>query len=119
MKIILIVIVILVILHSLKMLKKHVFKRNKKLLRFKDKFLSTKSSIDKIFERNNEKIFLNPEINIIIGIYDDENEISQKANIHRARLAKFKRSKLNGEYIYLDNKKRLFKYVNNEKIFLD
>ena len=89
-----------------------------KLLNFKKKFLSKESNIEKIYSRNNERVALDPEININIGIYDNEENISTKVHIHRARLSKFKRSKLNGELIYMDSNEKIFKYVEGEKFFL-
>ena len=85
--------------------------KNKKLLKFKKKLLSKESNIEKIFSRDDEKTSSDPDININIGIYDNEDNISRKSNIHRARLSKFMRSKLNGENIFVDQDKKIFKYV--------
>ena len=69
--------------------------KNLKLDKFKNKLQSTQTNIDRIFLREEEKTFSNPNININIEIYDKEDNINRKSNIHRARLSKFKKSKLN------------------------
>ena len=92
--------------------------KNKNLLKFKNKFLSKESNIDKIFSRDDEKTSADPDININIGIYDNEDNISRKSNIHRARLSKFKKSKLNGEIIFVDQDQKIFKYINGKKKYI-
>ena len=92
--------------------------KNKNLIKFKNKLLSKESNIDKIFSRDDEKTFSDPDININIGFYDNENNISRKSNIHRARLSKFKKSKLNGEIIFVDNDLKIFKYINGKKKYI-
>ena len=100
--------------------KKIRFKKqqNIKLNKFKNKLQSTQSNIERIFLREEEKTFSNPNININIGIDDDENTISRKLNIHRARLSKFKNSKLNGEMIFQDDEQRIYKFNNDKKVYL-
>tara|TARA_B100000073_G_C23736163_1_gene572229 strand:- start:404 stop:760 length:357 start_codon:yes stop_codon:yes gene_type:complete len=93
--------------------------KNKKLLNFKNSFKNKLNPIEKIYLRNEERATLNPEMNLDIGIYDSEKEISTKVNIHRARLAKFKKSKLNGELIFKNNDGKLYKLVDGMKLFLD
>ncbi len=92
--------------------------RNKKIYKFKNKLQSKEKHIERIFLRNDEKTSLNPNINIKIGIYENEDNIKIKSNIHRARLSKYKKSKLNGEMIYVDDKQKIFKYNNGIKIYL-
>ena len=75
-------------------------------------------TISKIFIREEEKTFSNPNININIGIYDHEDNINRKSNIHRARLSKFKKSKLNGEMIFQDEEQRIYKFNNGKKVYL-
>ena len=45
--------------------------KNLKLEKFKNKLQSTQTNIDRIFLREEEKIFSNPNINIYIGVYDN------------------------------------------------
>ena len=92
--------------------------KNLKLDKFKNKLQSTQTNIERIFLREEEKTFSNPNINIYIGAYDNEENINRKSNIHRARLSKFKKSKLNGEMIFKDDEERIYKIFNSEKIFL-
>ena len=93
-------------------------KKNRNLLKFKNKLLSKESNIEKIFSRDDEKTSSDPDININIGIYDNEDNISRKSNIHRARLSKFKKSKLNGEIIFVDQDQKIFKYINGKKKYI-
>ena len=91
---------------------------NLKLNKFKNKLQSTQSNIDRIFFREEEKTFSNPNININIGDFDNEENINRKSNIHRARLSKFKKSKLNGEMIFQDEGQRIYKFNNGKKVYL-
>ena len=92
--------------------------KNLKLNKFKNKLQSTQTNIERIFLRDDEKTFSNPNINISIGISDSENNINKKSNIHRARLSKFKKSKLNGEMIFQDDKQRIYTVKEGKKIYL-
>ena len=92
--------------------------KNLKLDKFKNKHQSTQTNIEKIFLRDEEKTFSNPNINIYIGSYDNEENINRKSNIHRARLSKFKKSKLNGEMIFQDDEQRIYKFNDGKKIYL-
>ena len=92
--------------------------KNLKLDKFKNKLQSTQTNIERVFLREEEKTFSNPNINIYIGIYDNEENINRKSNIHRARLSKFKKSKLNGEMIFQDDEQRIYKFNNGKKVYL-
>ena len=92
--------------------------KNLKLDKFKNKHLSTQTNIERIFLREEEKTFSNPNMNIYIGSYDNEENINRKSNIHRARLSKFKKSKLNGEMIFQDDEQRIYKFNNGKKVYL-
>ena len=92
--------------------------KNLKLDKFKNKLQSQQTNIERIFLREEEKTFSNPDINIYIGIYDNEENINRKSNIHRARLSKFKKSKLNGEMIFQDDEQRIYKFNNGKKVYL-
>ena len=100
--------------------KKFKYKKpkNSKLNKFKNKLQSTQTNIERIFLREEEKTFSNPNINIYIGGYDNEENINRKSNIHRARLSKFKKSKLNGEMIFQDDGQRIYKFINGKKVYL-
>ena len=92
--------------------------KNLKLDKFKNKLQSTQTNIDRMFLREEEKTFSNPYINIYIGVYDNEENINRKSNIHRARLSKFKKSKLNGEMIFQDDEQRIYKFNDGKKVYL-
>ena len=92
--------------------------KNIKLNKFKNKLQSTQSNIERIFLREEEKVFSNPNINICIGIKDTEDSIKRKLNIHRARLSKFKESKLNGEMIFQDDSQKIYKFINGKRLYL-
>ena len=92
--------------------------KNLKLDKFKNKHQSTQTNIERIFLREEEKTFSNPNINIYIGNYDNENNINRKSNIHRARLSKFKKSRLNGVMIFQDEEQRIYKINNGKKVYL-
>ena len=91
---------------------------NLKLDKFKKKHQSTQTNIERIFLREEEKTFSNPNINIYIGSYDNEDNINRKSNIHRARLSKFKKSRLNDEMIFQDEEQRIYKIKNGKKVYL-
>ena len=104
---------------SFKKFKKTMSKKNQKLLKFKKKLISKESKIEKIFFRQDEKTTLDPNINIQININDNEDNTIRKINIHRARLAKHKKSKLNGETLFVDSEKNIYKFVDGKKIIID
>ena len=112
---ILFALIVVLLISNIINLKKN---KNKNLLKFKNKLLSKESNIEKIFSRDDEKTSSDPDININIGIYDNEDNISRKSNIHRARLSKFKKSKLNGEIIFVDQDRKIFKYINGKKKYI-
>ena len=95
-----------------------LLKKNKKISNFKKSLLSKEFNINKIYIRNDERINLNPDINIKVDIYDKDYEILNKTNLHRARLSKFKKSKFNGEFIYLDKNENVYKIIKGEKKYL-
>ena len=117
MKIVVVFLILGVIFLAYKKIKSKKTK-NLKLDKFKHKHQSTQTNIERIFLREEEKTFSNPNINIYIGIYENEENINRKSNIHRARLSKFKKSKLNGEMIFQDDEQRIYKFNNGKKVFL-
>jgi len=100
--------------------KKNFFSNKKinKIKKFKKTFTNKEAKIEKIFLRNNERLIKDPNINLIIGLYEKESELKLKTNIHRARLAKFKKSKLNGEFIYKDLKGNIYRINNKKKEYI-
>ena len=111
----------LLILLLIYFIDKNKFFSNKKInkiKKFKNKFTNKEAKIEKIFLRNNERLIKDPNINLIIGLYEKESELKLKTNIHRARLAKFKKSKLNGELIYKDLKGNIYRINNKKKEYI-
>jgi len=112
------VVVIIFLYLKKKKLTNKLFKKNKKISNFKKSLLSNEFNIKKIYLRNDERINLNPDINIKVDIFDKDYEIINKTNLHRARLAKFKKSKLNGEFIYMDKDENVYKIIKGVKKYL-
>ena len=112
---IILVCLIIILLYLLKNSKNY---KSQRVYKFKKKHQSKESNIEKIFLRDDEKTFSNPNININIGLYENEEKIKRKSNIHRARLSKFKKSMLNGEIIYMDEKNKIYKYIDGQKHLL-
>ena len=112
--------IFIVIFIYLKQKKSNIklFKKNLKISNFKKSLLSKEYNINKIHLRNDERINLNPDINIKVDLYDKDYEIRNKTNLHRARLAKFKKSKFNGEFIYLDENENLYKLIKGKRKYL-
>ena len=113
--IIVFVLVIILFVNKIINLKKN---KNNKLFKFKKKLLSKESNIEKIFLRDDEKTSSDPNININIKLYENEDNINRKSNIHRARLSKFKKSKLNGETIFIDPDQKIYKYIKGKKKYI-
>ena len=112
-------IILLICIIVMKKVRKLINKRNQKLLNFKNKLISKESKIERIFSRHDEKTSIDPYINIQIDINDDERDIIRKANIHRARLAKYKKSMLNGELLFEDSESNIYKIVEGKKIIIN
>ena len=111
----------LLVLILLNFILKNKFFANKKINKiqnFKNKFTNTEAKIEKIFLRNNERLMKDPNIDLIIGLYEKESELALKTNIHRARLATFNKSKLNGEFIYQDLEGNIYKIINKKKEYI-
>ena len=113
-----ITLLILILLYFISKNKIFSNKKINKIKNFKNKFTNKEAKIEKIFLRNNEILIKDPNINLIIGLYEKESELELKTNIHRSRLAKFNKSKLNGEFIYKDLKGNIYKIVNKKKEYI-
>ena len=109
------VLFLILLIYKITYLKKN---KNNNLFKFKKKFLSKESNIEKIFSRDYERTSSDPNINIHIGLYDNEDDINRKSNIHRARLSKFKKSKLNGEIIFIDQDEKIYKYIKGKRKYI-
>ena len=95
--------------------KKNLVKRKGLLERFKEKFKNKDVKIERISQEFINSLLLDPERNISIGNWYSENELREKADIHRARLSKFGKSKMNGEMLFLGPKGGVFKMTKDGK----
>ena len=75
---------------------------------FRQKLTSRAHTNQRIFERYAEYLTSNPYQNISLKEWEKEGDILEKANIHKARLNKHGKSKLNGQIFYLDKKGSIY-----------
>ena len=73
------------------------YKRNRKISRLSNEL--------------SDSLMIDPERDIKLGIWESEDELRQKADIHRARLSRYGRSKMNGEMLYQGQKGGVYKYT--------
>jgi len=52
-----------------------------------------------------------PENDIRIAAWENESELREKADVHRARLNRYGRSKINGEMLFMGPKGGVYKYT--------
>ncbi len=83
--------------------------------RFKSRFKNKDRRRERITEEFSYSLMTDPEINITIGTWYNEDELREKADIHRARLSKHGRSKINGEMLYLGPKGGVYKLTPEGK----
>ena len=79
--------------------------------RFRKKFKSDSRQRQKLIEEVADILMTDPNRNIQMSIWDLEDELREKADIHRARLNKYGHSKLNGEEFFLGEKDKVYKYT--------
>ena len=80
--------------------------------RFRKKFKSESRHREKLVEKVADILMADPDSNIQIGAWDREEELREKADIHRTRLSKYGHSKLNGEKFFMEKDGQVFKYTN-------
>ena len=90
---------------------------NRKTLieRFKQRFKNINVRRKRISEEFNNSLLLDPYKNIPLGTWYSENELREKADIHRARLSKFGKSKINGEMLFVGPKGGIYKLSDDGK----
>ena len=87
--------------------------RFKKRLKVKNRFR------EKVKVEISDSLMANPNRNIKISIWDKENLLREKAEIHRARLSKYGKSRLNGEIFFKERHGEIYKYSpGGEKIYI-
>ena len=92
--------------------KSNSSKKIKKRLKFN---LAT----SKLAETYSNKLMIDPERNIKITEWDTEKELLEKADIHKTRLNKFGRSKMNNVVFFLDQDGIVYKVEpNGEKTYV-
>ncbi len=111
------IIVLIILAISIYILKKNSKPIDSKnfIGRFKNRFKNKHRLREKISERFANSLMSNPESNIAIGPWYSEIELREKADIHRARLSKYGRSKMNGEMLFLGPKGGVYKYTSEGK----
>ncbi len=110
-------VVIIIFLPCLYLIKTRKTLTNKKDLldRFKEKFKNKNVKRERISQEFINSLVLDPERNISIGNWYSENELREKADIHRARLSKFGKSKMNGEMLFAGPKGGVYKITKDGK----
>ena len=90
---------------------------NRKTLieRFKQRFNNISVRRKRISEEFANSLLLDPYKDIPLGTWYSENELREKADIHRARLSKFGKSKLNGEMLFVGPKGGIYKISEDGK----
>ena len=89
--------------------------KNTLIDRFRKKINTKYHNIERIKTSFSEKLMAEPNRNINISLWDKENILREKADIHRARLAKYGHSRLNGELFLKDSEGGVYKYDKNGK----
>ena len=95
--------------------KKNNSQRKSFLSKFKSRFKNRNHLREKLSEDFSNSLMSDPEYNITIGTWYTEEELREKADIHRARLSKFGRSRMNGEMLFLGPKGGVYKYNSDGK----
>ena len=93
--------------------KKRRREKSNLLIRFRQKINSKKHIKERTLSSNSNHLMASPDKNITINSWEEEYELREKADIHRSRLSKFGRSKINGEMLFLGEKGRVYKYAKD------
>ena len=111
--ILLIIFFIYILLTSKK--RKRFSNRRNLMERFKRRFKNINVRRKRISEEFTNSLLLDPCKNIPLGTWYSEEELREKADIHRARLSKFGKSKINGEMLFVGPKGGIYKISNDGK----
>ena len=96
--------------------KRKGFTNRKTLMeRFKQRFNNISVRRKRISEEFANSLLLDPYKDIPLGAWYSENELREKADIHRARLSKFGKSKINGEMLFVGPKGGIYKISEDGK----
>ena len=89
--------------------------RNSLIERFRKNFTGKNRLKERYQSELSNSLMASPDINIDIGIWVGEEDLREKADIHRTRLKKYGRSKMNGEMIFMGPKGGIYKYNSEGK----
>ena len=95
--------------------RKRFSNRRTLIYRFKKRFKNINIRRKRISEEFTNSLLLDPYKNIPLGTWYSEEELREKADIHRARLSKFGKSKINGEMLFLGPKGGIYKINEDGK----
>ena len=101
------ILIILICLLRFKIAEKG--RSDSQLIRFKRAFKGKHRIREKIISELSESLMKDPDKNIQIGLWDREYELREKADIHRTRLIKYGRSKMNGQNFFMDKEGLVYK----------
>tara|TARA_B100000700_G_scaffold281486_1_gene332242 strand:- start:201 stop:563 length:363 start_codon:yes stop_codon:yes gene_type:complete len=95
--------------------KKEFYNRRTLIERFKQRFNNINVRRKRISEEFTNSLLLDPCKNIPLGTWYSEDELREKADIHRARLSKYGKSKINGEMLFVGPKGGIYKISDDGK----
>ena len=95
--------------------RKGLSNRSNLMERFKQRFKNKNVLRKRISDEFTNSLILDPEKNIPLGTWYSEDELREKADIHRARLSKFGKSKINGEMLFVGPKGGIYKISEDGK----
>ena len=95
--------------------RKKLSNKNSLIERFRKRFKNMNVRRKRISEEFTNSLLLDPCKNIPLGTCYSEDELREKADIHRSRLSKFGKSKINGEMLFVGPKGGIYKISNDGK----
>ena len=95
--------------------KRRLHKQDNLMHRFRKSFQRNNRIKTRFNENLSNSLLIDPSNNIEIGIWDEEDMLREKADIHKSRLIKYGKSKMNGEMLFMDKNKRVYKYTNKQE----
>jgi len=88
---------------------------NSLIVRFRKKANSRSRVLERLLEKRSNKLLSNPDHNLRINTSETEEELREKASIHRARLSKHGKSMLNGKMYFRGPKGGIYTLNKNGK----
>tara|TARA_B100000965_G_scaffold240302_1_gene201616 strand:- start:906 stop:1175 length:270 start_codon:yes stop_codon:yes gene_type:complete len=83
--------------------------------RFKKRFNNINVRRKRIHEEFANSLLLDPSKDIPLGTWYSDYELREKADIHKSRLSKFGKSKINGEMLFVGPKGGIYKLSHDGK----